>query len=242
MPRLIIERPDAPPRLYELKDGSTIHIGRAASNDITLPHSSISRSHALLEGNHDVWIVRDQRSANGVLVNGVRIEHGELKSGDVIGLGDIKLRFENMASGTVVAKTSPELASHLTQILDQESVAKLLEHAKNTPTSKWSDSRVDTDGGIEYLKRENRLLTLLYQVSRALGDKTTVEEVTQCVLDLVLQIDGAERGYAMLLTEESLRNAHQASSSYTFLPAILRYRHAQKAAAPEMALSRAIIQ
>jgi adenylate cyclase len=242
MPRLIIERPGAQPRLYELKDGSTIHIGRAASNDITLPHSSISRSHALLEGKRDVWIVRDQHSANGVLVNGVRIEHAELKSGDVIGLGDIKLRFENMTSGTVVAKASPELASHLTQILDQESVAKLLEHSKSKPPSEWSDSRVDTDGRIEYLKRENRLLTLLYQVSRALGDKTSVEDVTECVLDLVLQIDGAERGYAMLLTEESLRATPQAAGSYTFLPAILRYRQAPKAATPQMALSRAIIQ
>ncbi len=242
MPRLIIERPGAPPRLYELKDGSTIHIGRAASNDITLPHSSISRRHALLEGNHDVWIVRDQRSANGVLVNGVRIEHAELKSGDVIGLGDIKLRFENMMSGTVVAKTSPELASHLTQILDQESVAKLLERSKNQPTSELTDSRVGTNGEIEYLKRENRLLTLLYQVSRALGDKTTVEDVTECVLDLVLQIDGAERGYAMLLTEESLGAAPHAAAGYTFLPAILRYRRAPKTATPQMALSRAIIQ
>jgi len=242
MPRLIIERPGAQPRLYELKDGSMIHIGRAASNDITLPHSSISRSHALLEGNHDVWMIRDQNSANGVLVNGVRIEHTELKGGDVIGLGDIKLRFENMTTGTVVAKTSPELASHLTQILDQENVAKLLDRTKAKPPAEWTEPRVDTDTRLEFLRRENRLLTLLYQVSRALGDKTTVDDVTQCVLDLVLQIDGAERGYAMLLTEDSLRDGTQAASNYTFLPAILRYRQAPKTDTPQMALSRAIIQ
>src|SRR5579863_10159229 len=125
MPRLIIERPGAQPRLYELKDGSTIHIGRSASNEITLPYSSISRSHALLENKRDAWVVTDQRSANGVLVNGVRIERAELKSGDIIGLGDIKLRFENMTTGTIVAKASPELASHLSQILDQGSAARL---------------------------------------------------------------------------------------------------------------------
>jgi adenylate cyclase len=242
MPRLIIERPGAQPRLYELKDGSTIHVGRAASNEITLPHSSISRSHALLEGRRDVWVVTDQRSANGVLVNGVRIERAELKNGDVIGLGDIELRFENMTTGTVVGKASPELATHLTQILDQESVANLLERSKSKPPSEWSDSRVDADSRIEYLRRENRLLTLLYQVSRALSDKTTVEDVTQCVLDLVLQIDGAERGYAMLLTEESLRAAPHPGASYAFLPAILRYRQTPKADAPQMVLSQAIIQ
>ena len=253
MPRLIIERPGAEPRLYELNDRSTIHIGRAASNDITLPHPSISRSHALLEGKSDAWFVTDQRSANGVLVNGVRIEHVELKNGDVIGLGDIKLRFENLTTGTVVAKASPELATHLTQIIDQESVAMLLERTKRDAElghqvahvkspSEWSESRADTDSRIEYLKRENRLLTLLYQVSRALGDKTTVDEVTQCVLDLVLQIDGAERGYAMLLTEESLRATTDTDESYVFLPAILRYRQTPKAATPQMVLSQAIIR
>jgi adenylate cyclase len=187
-------------------------------------------------------MIRDQHSANGVLVNGVRVEHAELNSGDVIGLGDIKLRFENMTTGTVVAKASPELASHLTQILDQENVAKLLERSRTKPPSEWTDSRVDTESRIEFLRRENRLLTLLYQVSRALGDKTTVEDVSECVLDLVLQIDGAERGYAMLLTEESLRDAPQSASNYTFLPAILRYRQSPKASAPQMALSRTIIQ
>jgi len=66
--------------------------------------------------------------------------------------------------------------------------------------------------------------------------------VTQCVLDLVLQIDGAERGYAMLLTEESLRDALQGPcANYTFLPAILRYRQPPKTETPQMALSRAII-
>ncbi|MGH9743750.1 MAG: adenylate/guanylate cyclase domain-containing protein [Candidatus Acidiferrum sp.] len=241
MPRLIIERPGVQPRLYELKDGSTIHIGRATSNEITLPHSSISRSHALLENQHSAWVITDHHSANGVLVNGVRTQRADLKSGDVISLGDIKLRFEDMTTGAVVGKTSPQLASHLTQILDQASAAKLLDRSQTKPATERIPVRADAQGRIEFLERENRLLTLLYQVSRALGDKTTVEDVTQCVLDLVLQIDGAERGYAMLLTADSLRTASQSAAAYTFLPAILRYRRPPKNAIPQMALSQAII-
>lgn len=242
MSRLIIEQPGAPPRLYELKDGSSIRIGRAASNDVTLPHNSISRSHACLEGQRDAWVITDMRSANGVLVNGERVERAELHSGDVIGLGDIRLRFENMTTGTVVAKASPELNSHLTQILDPKSVAKLLEQSRAKPASEWSDQRTDDRGRLEFLRRENRLLTLLYNVSRALGDKATVEEVTSCVLDLVLQIDGGERGYAMLLTEDQLLTSSNAHGNYSFLPAIIRYRRPPSANTPEMVLSRAIIQ
>ncbi|MGB7233500.1 MAG: FHA domain-containing protein, partial [Candidatus Acidiferrum sp.] len=241
MPRLIIERPGVQPRLYEMKDGSTIHIGRATSNEITLPHSSVSRSHAMLENQRNAWVVTDQHSANGVLVNGTRIQSAELKSGDVIGLGDIKLRFEDMTTGAVVGKTSQQLSSHLTQILDHASVAQLLDRSKPKPTSEWTEERKDTDGRLEFLQRENRLLSLLYQVSRALGDKTTVEDVSQCVLDLVLQIDGAERGYAMLLATDSYRTAPQ-SAAYSFLPAIIRYRQAPKSATPQVVLSQAIIQ
>lgn len=242
MSRLIIEQPGSEPRLYELKDGSPVHIGRAASNDITLPHNSISRSHASLEGNHDAWVITDLRSANGVLVNGVRVERAELHSGDVISLGDIKLRFENMTTGTVVAKASPELHSHLTQILDPKSVTALLEQSRTKPSSEWTDQRTDERGRLEFLRRENRLLNLLYNVSRALGDKPTVEEVTSCVLDLVLQIDGGERGYAMLLTEDQLLTSSNAHGNYNFLPAIIRYRRPPSANTPEMVLSRAIIQ
>jgi adenylate cyclase len=242
MPRLIIERPGSPPRLYELKDGSTVRIGRAASNDITLPLSSISRTHASLEAKHDVWTVTDLHSANGVLLNGSRIERAELKGGDVIGIGDFRLRFENMTTGAVVAKASPELASHLTQILDQNSVARLLEQSKSKP-SQWTDRREDSTERLDFLRRENRLLTLLYQVSRALGDKATVEDVTECVLDLVLQMDGGERGYAMLLAEDALATPKSsAGANYNFLPAIIRYRRASGPDAPEMVLSRAIIQ
>ena len=101
-------------------------------------------------------MVTDQHSANGVLVNGVRIEHAELKSGDVIGLGDIKLRFEDMTTGAVVGKTSPEVASHLTQILDQENVAKLLDRAKSqagpweVEDAPWKGRAADTDAASNF--------------------------------------------------------------------------------------------
>jgi len=89
------------------------------------------------------------------------------------------------------------------------------------------ESRVKT------LEHENRLLTLLYQVSRALGDLTTVDEVVDHVLDLVLQVEGVERGYAMLLDDKG-----------GFLPAVIRYRKELRTGSgqvPQMILSQKII-
>ena len=46
-----------------------------------------------------------------------------------------------------------------------------------------------------------QLLALLLRVSRTLGDLDSVPEMLSRILDLVLEIEGAERGYAMLLDE-----------------------------------------
>jgi pSer/pThr/pTyr-binding forkhead associated (FHA) protein/tetratricopeptide (TPR) repeat protein len=68
-------------------------IGRTGENDIILNHKSISRHHAkiLREGNR--YVILDLESANGVRVGGVEGDRIELQSGDVIELGEVRLRF-----------------------------------------------------------------------------------------------------------------------------------------------------
>ena len=47
-----------------------ISIGRDPSNDLVLSDSMVSRRHAILEQRDDVFVLRDNGSANGTLVNG----------------------------------------------------------------------------------------------------------------------------------------------------------------------------
>jgi pSer/pThr/pTyr-binding forkhead associated (FHA) protein/tetratricopeptide (TPR) repeat protein len=74
-------------------------IGRTSENDIILNHKSISRHHAKIvrEGNH--YVILDLESANGVRVGGVEHDRVELQSGDVIELGEVRLRFLSGDSG-----------------------------------------------------------------------------------------------------------------------------------------------
>jgi hypothetical protein len=68
-------------------------IGRTGENDIILNHKSISRHHAKIVREGARYVILDLESANGVRVGGVEGDRIELQSGDVIELGEVRLRF-----------------------------------------------------------------------------------------------------------------------------------------------------
>lgn len=70
-----------------------IHIGRGLSADLHLDEGSVSRRHAILVHRGSGARILDDRSANGTLVNGRRITQADLRSGDVIVLGRVVLRY-----------------------------------------------------------------------------------------------------------------------------------------------------
>jgi pSer/pThr/pTyr-binding forkhead associated (FHA) protein len=78
-------------------DRPSLVIGRTPENDIVLNHKSISRHHAKIIRDGDKYIVVDLESANGVRVNGGEFERVELKSGDTLELGHVRLRFTSGA-------------------------------------------------------------------------------------------------------------------------------------------------
>ncbi len=69
------------------------HIGRAFSADIRLEAAAVSRRHALVVRKGDVVCVLDDRSVNGVWLNGERVERAELKPGDRFTVGGITLQY-----------------------------------------------------------------------------------------------------------------------------------------------------
>ncbi|MBK9072067.1 MAG: FHA domain-containing protein [Myxococcales bacterium] len=70
-------------------------IGRDSDSEISLDHKSLSRSHARIVRELDTgaYHIEDLESANGVRVNGSPQLRSPLGRGDLIELGDLKLRF-----------------------------------------------------------------------------------------------------------------------------------------------------
>ena len=69
---------------YHLEKNMDIFIGREAACDIQYRNRFVSREHAVLHYNGDKLTIVDKNSANGVYVNGRRVQSAELQLGDVI--------------------------------------------------------------------------------------------------------------------------------------------------------------
>jgi pSer/pThr/pTyr-binding forkhead associated (FHA) protein len=96
MPRI------APGRYLAVEDGEDLvlyllsdlmHIGRSPSADIVLDDASVSRRHALVTKRGDTTVILDDRSLNGVTVNGVRVSEKHLADGDTILVGHVAMRY-----------------------------------------------------------------------------------------------------------------------------------------------------
>jgi pSer/pThr/pTyr-binding forkhead associated (FHA) protein len=77
-------------RLLELTRSIT-HIGRGFSTAFQLDDPSVSRRHAIVVQRRETVRILDDRSLNGVVVNGRRVAEAQLRDGDVIVLGRVVL-------------------------------------------------------------------------------------------------------------------------------------------------------
>ena len=77
--------------VFRIAPGWT-RIGRSATADIRLDDPSVSRRHALIVSEQpDSLRVLDDRSLNGVFVNGEIVEWGRLADGDELAIGRFRL-------------------------------------------------------------------------------------------------------------------------------------------------------
>ena len=72
-------------------------IGRADDNQIVLPGGGVSKRHAVIEKQGQAYVVMDNGSANGVYVNGRRIQRHTLRYWDEIQIFQHVLKFMAMA-------------------------------------------------------------------------------------------------------------------------------------------------
>lgn len=74
---------------------TNVRIGRHQDNDVCLRNDSISRRHAVLHFNSENrrFVITDLGGGNGVIVNKSKYTSRELNDGDMVELGEVRLRF-----------------------------------------------------------------------------------------------------------------------------------------------------
>jgi two-component system, NtrC family, response regulator HydG len=99
--RLTLETGTASPQSCELTSDRSFCLGRNRHSAIVLRDEHASRQHAELFYREDSWHLRDCGATNGTRLNGQRIRDTvALEHGDLITIGDIRLRFSDANDAT----------------------------------------------------------------------------------------------------------------------------------------------
>lgn len=72
------------------------HVGRGMTADVRLDDHTVSARHAIVVLRGDRLRILDDRSTNGTVVNGRRVDEAELHDGDVVVLGRIVLTYRDI--------------------------------------------------------------------------------------------------------------------------------------------------
>ena len=93
----------APGRYLAIEDGTevvviaigegSLRFGRGIASDVVLEDRSVSRRHAVVTRRGEEVVLWDDRSLNGVRVNGERVPQAVLQHGDAIAMGEVQMRF-----------------------------------------------------------------------------------------------------------------------------------------------------
>ncbi len=92
---------DGQPLDFVLRLGEN-SIGALPENDFAIDACGVSRRHAVISWNDGGVEVKDTASKNGTLVNGVRIDQGTIKVGDLVCFGPALLRLEATCASDAV--------------------------------------------------------------------------------------------------------------------------------------------
>jgi len=210
MPKLLIKTGEKKGFVFRLTDQEVL-IGRAPTNTIVLSDSRVSRSHASIVPQAEQYVIKDLGSVNGTHVNNKIIEEDTvLKAGDELKLGSTRISFLPLRSPEVL----DEDASSVSQISiipkEKESKELTVEHKVSAEDSSAVSHEIKKEDTAALHKAYLHLITL-YRVSHELGSIVNLQEALNKILRMVLDIMKADRGFIMLVDDETKELVPQVS-------------------------------
>ncbi|MBI1764054.1 MAG: SpoIIE family protein phosphatase [Acidobacteria bacterium] len=219
MPRLIVRvSPSGGDSVAEL-NRSRITIGRSARNDLCVEDPFASRLHAEVRSRGDSFWLSDLGSANGTLLNDVRMTVPVmLKDGDVIRIGETAIEFNDRADTTrTKGRTQILLADSYTPSETEVTIAGTVSNSQANLLTTIDSSHQTliaqaiqqpiSQPSAQIITQQDDTLALISRVSVTLLTPLSLDDTLSQVLDCVFQAIRADRGYVMLLeTPEGKKN------------------------------------
>ncbi|MGB6867898.1 MAG: adenylate/guanylate cyclase domain-containing protein [Candidatus Aminicenantaceae bacterium] len=253
MPFLHITFRDGKTKDFPL-DKNEIIIGRNENNEIVLPDAIASRNHAKITKEKKGYIIKDLGSHNGTKVNGQLINEALLDHKDKIQIGQSKLIFLTkeeasiMQSDTFVLVSGSEQEKWQQQTIrispqksclsDSEELLATIVPGKMQkkfsgplPTFMKKET-VEAHADVLTLERMNKVLFVLYEVSRQLNSSLDFDGLMNKIMDLLFMVINADYGSLVLLDQ---------NEGNELIPVVMKSRDDKPKVKGELKISRTII-
>lgn len=212
MPKIIIEQPGISDITYVIESRET-SFGRAEDNSVVLVAEEVSRHHARIRLKGAETILEDLKSLNGTYVNRQRIVQRILSDKDEIWLGGkCRVVFQDDSEEVLKQRGSAGSDSELSQGLkliqkEMEDVSATMTMMgtpiglKEESTQKADAPKLD-EAEFRRMSRAFRRLDAIYQASKVMASDFVLEKRMEQMVDLAINVMGADRGFLMLKDEE----------------------------------------
>jgi serine/threonine-protein kinase PknK len=161
-------------RVVELNQRVT-SIGRSHDNTIEIDDINSSRRHCQIERHDGIYEIVDLKSRNGTLVNGILVLRKELRPGDCIEIGKTRMFFE-----------------HVSREHSDETIDLTTDHFLEPLSGLEGESQ------LEVLKKEREIFLKLLEINRNLNSRIVLSDLLELIVDTVVEVTGAERGFLVL--------------------------------------------
>jgi sigma-B regulation protein RsbU (phosphoserine phosphatase) len=147
-------------------------VGRKVDKDLVIADPRVSRDHAQIVLEDGGFFLVDQGSKHGTFINGERVERQKLERND-------RLEFGARDSAYIVFNPAHATSNTAREFLSQISGIQIAEEATDL-----------------------QKLTLFLEAARKLNTAGVLDEILVTMLDVTLQLTGAERAYVFLKDDE----------------------------------------
>jgi adenylate cyclase len=209
MAQIVIEQPGLAPQTLPL-EATTTSFGRADDCDVVLVTEEVSRHHAKIVRDARGTVLVDEKSLNGTYVNRQRIVERVLSNGDEIWLGSkCRMQFHCEADTELIGESEhdSQLKENIDKIraeMDRVGNNMTMMGAQTprpgtleTPPPKASPDEIKRMG------QAYRRMSGLHKASQVMASNFDLDERLAQVLDIVMEVMSAERGFVILREEET---------------------------------------
>jgi two-component system, NtrC family, sensor kinase len=172
-----------------------VRLGRDPASTIPLHDTEVSRHHAEIRRTDGEYAISDLNSSNGTFVNGQRIRHHQLVSGDQLQLGGTLMLYTGPAEETqedladAVSIASPAEAidrSRIVHSVTQQEGSRIFDFESELPQNSW-------------LARARSNLQVMYRTALAVSHTLDIDQLLQRIMELIFEWVEADRGCIMLM-------------------------------------------